>query len=50
MTNTAQFANGTGTLTLVIPKKSAGNKLRVSVTVTANGVAATKGATFKVHK
>jgi len=50
VTNTAQFANGTGTLTLVIPKKSAGNKLRVSVTVTANGVAATKGATFKVHK
>jgi uncharacterized repeat protein (TIGR01451 family) len=50
VTNTAQFANGIGTLTLLIPKKAAGNKLRVSVTVTANGQSATKGATFKVHK
>jgi uncharacterized repeat protein (TIGR01451 family) len=50
VTNTAQFANGVGTLTLLIPKKAAGNKLRVSVTVTANGQSATKGATFKVHK
>lgn len=50
VTNTALFANGTGTLTLLIPKKAAGNKLRVSVTVTANGQSATKGATFKVHK
>ena len=50
VTNIATFANGTGTLTVQIPKKAAGNKLRVSVTVTANGQSATKAATFKVTK
>ena len=57
VTSTALIANGVGTVTLVIPKKSAGNKLRVSVTVTATasspgvaGSSTTKAAIFKVKK